>query len=60
MTRHAALTHGFDVAFAVGATFCLAGAVLAATVLRRPRPPEVAVAEEPERVLAGQAEAVAA
>jgi sugar phosphate permease len=59
MTRHAALTHGFDVAFAVGATFCLAGAVLAATVLRRPRPPQqVAVADEP--VAGRAAEAVAA
>jgi sugar phosphate permease len=60
MTRHAALTHGFDVAFGVGATFCLTGAVLAATVLRRPRPPQVEVVDEPEPLGVGQAEALAA
>jgi len=41
-----ALTDGYQLAFAIGATFCLAGAV-AAVVLLRPRRHEVDLANEP-------------
>jgi EmrB/QacA subfamily drug resistance transporter len=53
-----ALTDGFGVAFEVGALFCVAGAIVAALLIR-PREP---VAVEPERAIAEseQREAVAA
>jgi EmrB/QacA subfamily drug resistance transporter len=43
-----ALTDGFSLAFSVGALFCLAGAVIAATLLPRRRPPMEVVSERPE------------
>ena len=60
MTRHAALAHGFDVALGVGAMFCLLGAAIAALALRRPRPPRVAVAPDPDSLEVGEPELVAA
>jgi EmrB/QacA subfamily drug resistance transporter len=38
-----ALTDGYQLAFAVGAAICLVGAVLAATLIRQPRPAEAPV-----------------
>jgi MFS family permease len=44
-----ALTDGFSLAFSVGALFCLAGAVIAATLLPKRRPPMEVVSERQER-----------
>jgi hypothetical protein len=38
-----ALTDGYQLAFAVGAAVCLFGALLAATLIRQPRPSEAPV-----------------
>ncbi len=46
-SRSAALAHGFDVAIRIGATFCLAGAAIAAVMLRQPLRPAVAVEPQP-------------
>jgi EmrB/QacA subfamily drug resistance transporter len=47
-TSHsAALAHGFDVAIGLGATFCLAGAAIAALMLRQPPTPAVAAEPQP-------------
>jgi EmrB/QacA subfamily drug resistance transporter len=46
-TAHA-LTHGFDVAFGVGAAIALAGALLAALRLRNPQPAELAAVPSTE------------
>jgi hypothetical protein len=43
----AAITHGYDVALGIGATFCLAGAAVAALLLRPRAASEIAPAGEP-------------
>ncbi len=42
-----ALTEGFDLAFGVGAVFCLLGAVVAGVFLRRAKSPDAALAPMP-------------
>jgi hypothetical protein len=56
----AALTHGFGLAFAVGAGFCLAGACAAIVLLRRPARPALAPASADTREGAEEREPVAA
>jgi EmrB/QacA subfamily drug resistance transporter len=45
---HAAVTHGYDAGFRVASLVALCGFVLAAVVLRRPRPVPSALVEPPE------------
>jgi EmrB/QacA subfamily drug resistance transporter len=55
-----ALTDGFDVAFAVGAAFTLAGALVAALLLRNPARESLATVQPVERAPADESEALAA
>jgi MFS family permease len=50
LSRSAALAHGFDVALGIGATFCLAGAAVAAIALRGGERPRLAGNAESEAV----------
>ncbi len=57
---YAALTHGFDTAIGVGATFCLAGALIAALALRRRVTPTVAKLDDAVATETDRAELLAA
>jgi hypothetical protein len=55
-----ALTDGFGLAFAVGAAFTFAGALVAALLLRNPARESLTTVEPVERAVADESEALAA